>query len=431
MLEEIVIHNFKSLEAVTIKPGLITVLIGPNGSGKSSILHALTILKQSLGFRELRLNGPFIDLGSLEDLVFYEAKSKTIEFFVRGMTELQLPIEVRGLVRSVTFEYQIKFDKDGLIEHSGAISFPKFDNPFESFSITGMWNRYSGTKVQPSELKYEGYHISLGSSDQVGEPLRCSGGSFQPRFESQFHLSSKTIERITSVIKDTIERIFLVPAIRGFDKPFYDLMDRGADHFATISGPSHQAQLASTTLAYRRDLEERLSDMTERVTGTKTQVRLSEKKKVSIERIDTPHNINIVNEGFGLNQLVQLLLQTIIAPPDSVILIEEPEIHLHPQACLELADLLIEIAKNEKKQIIMTTHNDLFVFRLLTNVAEKKLSPDELSIYFCHKEGKAAIADKLKVDRRGTIEGGLPSFFEASVQEYKRYDEAISRLDRT
>ena len=56
--------------------------------------------------------------------------------------------------------------------------------------------------------------------------------------------------------------------------------------------------------------------------------------------------------------MIQLIYQLITADKLATVLIEEPEIHLHPKAQAELAEVLADTAKAEDKQIIMTTHSE-------------------------------------------------------------------------
>ena len=96
----------------------------------------------------------------------------------------------------------------------------------------------------------------------------------------------------------------------------------------------------------------------------------------------------MVAEGFGANALIQLFHQLITADKGATVLIEEPEIHLHPKAQAELAEVLADTAKADGKQIIMTTHSEYVAGRLLTLVAENRLSTDDLAIYAFRKERK-------------------------------------------
>ena len=107
-------------------------------------------------------------------------------------------------------------------------------------------------------------------------------------------------------------------------------------------------------------------------------------------------------------------------------MIEEPEIHLHPKAQADLAQVLVEQAKSDRKQIVMTTHSEHIAGRLLTLVAEGKLRADELAIYSFEKdETGVCSASQIEVTDRGQVIGGLNSFFETDLDEMRRYVEAL------
>jgi predicted ATPase len=78
MLTSLSLRNFKCFESVDIPLGRITVLIGENGTGKSSVLHALALLRQSLGHDNLNYSGDLVDLSGFKDVVFKGATWNTI-----------------------------------------------------------------------------------------------------------------------------------------------------------------------------------------------------------------------------------------------------------------------------------------------------------------------------------------------------------------
>ena len=138
--------------------------------------------------------------------------------------------------------------------------------------------------------------------------------------------------------------------------------------------------------------------------------------------------VNIVAEGFGSNTLIQLLHQLILADEGSTVLIEEPEIHLHPKAQADLAEVLAETAKADDKQIIMTTHSEHLVERLLLLVAEDRLTADELAIYsFAKNEKGECSASEIKVTDNGQVEGGLTDFYANNLETLDRRVKALKR----
>ena len=137
-------------------------------------------------------------------------------------------------------------------------------------------------------------------------------------------------------------------------------------------------------------------------------------------------DFSLLAEGFGTNALVHLLFVMVRTVPGATVLIEEPEIHLHPKAQADLASVLVEEAKSSNKQIVMTTHSDHVAGRLLTLVAEEKLSADELAIYSFEKDEKGVCsASEIEVTERGQVNGGLKGFFETDMDEMRRYVEAL------
>ena len=137
-------------------------------------------------------------------------------------------------------------------------------------------------------------------------------------------------------------------------------------------------------------------------------------------------DFSLLMEGFGANALVQLLFEVVRAVRGATVLIEEPEIHLHPKAQADLASVLVEQAKADEKQLIMTTHSEHIVGRLLTSVAEGKIGADELAIYSFEKnEEGVCSASEIEVNERGQVTGGLKSFFETDLNEMRRYVDAL------
>ena len=137
-------------------------------------------------------------------------------------------------------------------------------------------------------------------------------------------------------------------------------------------------------------------------------------------------DFSLLTEGFGTNALVHLLFEVVRTVPEAAVLIEEPEIHLHPKAQADLASVLVEEAKLSDKQIMMTTHSEHVVGRLLTLVAEGELSPEDLAIYSFEKDERGVCsASEIEVTDRGQVSRGLKGFFETDMDEMRRYVEAL------
>ena len=88
--------------------------------------------------------------------------------------------------------------------------------------------------------------------------------------------------------------------------------------------------------------------------------------------------------------------------------------------------MIIGEAKAADKQVIMTTHSEHVVGRLLTEVAEGKLSSEDVSIYAFEKDADGICsAGAIEVTETGQVTGGLRSFFQTDLDEMRRYVEAL------
>ena len=87
---------------------------------------------------------------------------------------------------------------------------------------------------------------------------------------------------------------------------------------------------------------------------------------------------------------------------------------------------MADVAKAEDKQIIMTTHSEHIAGRLLTLVAENRLTTDELAIYSFEKDAKGeCTATELEITELGQTAGGLTGFFDTNLEEMDRYVKAL------
>ena len=225
-----------------------------------------------------------------------------------------------------------------------------------------------------------------------------------------------------------LEKLRFVPSGRGLVRPAYPMRETYFDHIAIQKGLGVLEEQLASNLGYSRTTEERISDVLRKVTGTGMRVDTVPPQSVEIKSLVPSGVVNLVSEGFGANALILLVHQLIIADKGATVLIEEPEIHLHPKAQAELAEVLAETAKSEDKQIIMTTHSEHLVERLLLLVAEGTLTADDLAIYSFRKdEIGECFADEIVVTENGQVEGGLTDFYANNLETLDRRVKALKR----
>jgi len=110
-------------------------------------------------------------------------------------------------------------------------------------------------------------------------------------------------------------------------------------------------------------------------------------------------SLDITDVGFGISQVLPIIVQGFLSKNNSLTIIEQPEIHLHPMMQAELADLFIDIANSENnigKKLIIETHSESLLKRLRRRIAEGKISSDDIAIYFVHGRSKKTMSAKIE-----------------------------------
>jgi hypothetical protein len=135
-------------------------------------------------------------------------------------------------------------------------------------------------------------------------------------------------------------------------------------------------------------------------------------------RHDPPVLVSPRAVGYGVGQLLPVITQCCLSEGGAII-VEQPEVHLHPRLQSAVADLFIETVASGRGQILVETHSEHLVLRLLRRIREGMFSPDLLRLLYVdlHADGGAFVRE-LEVDHRGELVDGWPGdFFEERLAE--------------
>lgn len=127
--------------------------------------------------------------------------------------------------------------------------------------------------------------------------------------------------------------------------------------------------------------------------------------------------VNLPDVGFGVAQVLPVLVQCFYAPENSIIIMEQPEIHLHPNAQSALADVFIDVINSKENghyrniQLIIETHSEHFLRRLQRRIAEGGITEDSVSAYFANSDTYPTKLDPLRIDIFGNITNWPKNFF--------------------
>jgi predicted ATPase len=391
MIKKIAVENFRSIERAEVELAPLVVLYGPTASGKSSLLYAPLVLKNFIVNPNRPADGyfhiGFMDLGGFDECVYNHESFRKVAV---GMSFE----EKEGQPAS----YKLSFSKD-----KGAIRQEWVDLVMECEIPVpyGLNQTFAFSRSEANEV----YTINWNGISCSVSPQSPTPSTLQ---------RSREIAESVNAVGEKIKSVDVAPHRRGFFKQNYTSVPISPtptteDEVASLI--INDPNLAPRISVYAEEIFER--DFRLYVPpGTATVFFQTTEKKSRTPGL-------LVNDGFGVNQVIYLLAK-LLRPDVRTLLIEEPEVHLHPTALRNFARQLCTIVREEKKQIILTTHSELFVSSLLATVAEGKLSPEEIYCYLCLKERRNTVFKAQKVQKSGQIEGGLTTFIEAELEDLQK-----------
>ena len=135
---------------------------------------------------------------------------------------------------------------------------------------------------------------------------------------------------------------------------------------------------------------------------------------------DSKITTDIVNEGFGINQLVYLLAK-ILNKGARTLCIEEPEVNLHPGIIRKLPKTFIEVVKDENRQVLVSTHSETLIISVLSAIARKDITPTDIAFYLTTRTKGITSFNKQEVSESGRVESGLASFITGELDDIKAF----------
>ena len=420
------IKNFRSIKQLDLEIAPITVLYGHNGTGKSSALYAPLTLKNIVMNPNQDIqaffNYGFTSLGTFEEIVFDHNPNNELEL---GIT-IEFPNEVKSRSEGFVIETEIDYRITCLNDATGSF---RIGITEENRDVPELGKDVLRATLPVSFLERRRTQELFGvnQSDKIfgWNGVSTEDVTPSPYDEAQMpselvYVSEATIEMLNPPVVE-LSRVSFVPLGRGFFQPMYSLeRERNGSSITSVE------QEVTSLLANNRHLEYAVSRRIEEILNRNFHVRAdigSGSKLFSLDAIDrqTGLGAGLVNEGFGVNQLVCMLAK-VLHPDAGIVCIEEPEIHLHPTAIRKLARALSEIVrKNTDKHLVISTHSEQFVMSLLALVAEGAHSPVNLAMYLVTKDGKESEFRRQQVNENGQIEGGFASFIEGELEDMKAF----------
>lgn len=404
------LKNFRSIREAEVDIAPLTVVYGPNGSGKSSLIYGLLTLKNFLTKPTRNLPGlfsyPGIRLGGFSEVVSDHVEDNTVSVSLKvsnsnnQMARFILEMRNSGGKSSIYLEGQ-PLNDPGSMELD--IPFPYHGNQSDYWDAGIIVKQGIGLGLVPITFHWTGIAMNL-------EPI-----------QENVQVADVDLLKWANAPMELARGTYFVPLWRGFMFPEYH------DAYET-NMLSNDAEVASM-VADDRNLEYMVSRYMEQVTGRQFRARMRRgSSSFNIDAIPNSRDApsSIVNDGFGVNQ-VAYMLTVALYDKAKLVLVEEPEIHLHPSMVRKLVHALADIALNNDKRFVISTHSETFVVALLAQIASGKISVDDVSFILAEKEDGESVFTRQKAEPNGQIQGGLDSFIAAELEDMAVFFDVARR----
>jgi predicted ATPase len=432
MLTKLELTNFKSwqeIRAMRLAP--ITGLFGTNGSGKTSVLQFLLMLKQTaespdraqvLNFGDER---SLASLGSFREVVYGHATPGRLSFSLAWKLQEALKVADPSERKAMLFEGRdLQFDATITENGSGRLVVDSMSYELAGHRFTMHRKSESESKY---ELQYEGgeFHFlrTQGRPWALPAPVKYYGFPDQVK---AYYQNTGFLADLQLKLEEVFSNVYYLGPLREYPQRQYtwagaepaDMGRRGERAVdALLAAREGKVTISRGRGKPRMPLEEYVAFWlkelglidtfnVEAITKDSNLYRVWVRKNMSAAKV------LITDVGFGVSQILPVLVLCYYVPRGAIVLLEQPEIHLHPSVQAGLADVFIDAVQTRDIQIVFESHSEHLLRRLQRRIAENKFAKDTTALYFCDvaRDG-GSILRALELDLFGNIANWPRDFF--------------------
>jgi len=432
MITSLRLKNFKSWrELPKIRLAPITGFFGTNSSGKTSLLQLLLMLKQTtespdrtqvLNLGDERSS---VSLGSFLDVVHESKPSEALEWELSW--KLPKPYQVMDPERRGTPLFsgtELTFGCEVGLGDSGRVAAQQ------------LWYCFGGQDFR-MKMKGEGKYALLPTAKQsagfafkrgVGRPwdlpapIKCYGFPDQVK---AYYQNADFLSDFALHLEGLAQRLHYLGPLREYPHREYTwtgaepavMGQRGENVVHAIlasrkfmrkigRGRGRKALTLEEYVAFWLQELDLVDEFMVKEIAPNTNL-----YAVHVKKSDKAAEVSITDIGFGVSQILPVVVLCYYAPEGSTVILEQPEIHLHPSVQSGLADVFVDAVTKRKVQIIVESHSEHLLRRIQRRIAEEKLSKDETALYFCEMSDGESKIRELELDLLGRITNWPSDFF--------------------
>ncbi len=452
MINHLRIKNFKAWrDTGDIRLAPLTLLFGTNSAGKTSIPQLLLLLKQTaesadrqraLHFGDHRT---LVDLGDLPSVLYGHDLRHALDFTLEWTLPKKLNItdayhgNEKYTVSSLAFNSTLRGEGEPtqpFVQRMGYTLDPGRADPVQ----IGM----SWEKAGKYALETKGYKEVRRQGRKWPLPAPTHFFGFPDEAVAYFQ-NTGFVADLGLELTRLLESIHYVGPLREVPRRLYPWSGETPIHVGTKGERAVEAILAAKGRSFNlggkqhyRSLDvlvaERLKQMgLIRDFVVKAVARGRKEYEVRARIGAQKTEVLLTDVGFGVSQVLPVVVECFYVPARSIVIFEQPEIHLHPAVQAELADLFIDAIRareggaDRNVQFIIESHSEHLLRRLQRRIAEGALAPQDAALYFVDSTGGEARIAELEVDSYGRISNWPDNFFGDAIGETEAQMDAMFR----
>lgn len=443
MLKRMNLQNFKAWREADLTFGKVTGFFGTNSAGKSSLLQFLLLLKQT---RNATDRGIVLDFGGSADMVNLGTFTDVVHGHddnarIRWLLEWKLPKTLK-IMHPMEPSKRLLFSGDSLSTRCEV-----------GLRQGRLWPYHLAYGFDGAEFKLqlqgdseEDFDLTTDSQKfrflrTQGRPWPLSHPVKTHLFPSQarnYYQNSDVLGDFELEYENRMDSFYYLGPLREYPRREYHWAGSSPEDVGQRGERTVDAILAATrdrmmrSLGYKRRKKEfqamiaywlnhlglihdfRLEEIAKGTNLYRAMVKTSPKSP----------STSLTDVGFGVSQVLPALVLLYYVPERSTVLLEQPEIHLHPAVQSALADVMLNVAKVRNVQILVESHSEHLMRRLQRRVAEEQVSSDDVKLYFVSSQRGSAQVFDLRLNEWGEIENWPEQFFGDEMGEIAAITEA-------
>ena len=450
MLTSLSLKGFKSWKAtgeIALKP--ITGFFGANSSGKTSLIQALLLLKQTVESSDRRLVFHFgsestpADLGDFRSVIHEHDEDAVLALSLEWRRQKAFRIiDTKDGNRPIVEDRHLGFSVIARRASDARAAPVVVDEMRYRVGKTAFGMRRAAKPKPEYEFisRAEGFHPirSVGRKWPLPAPIKSYGFPDQVR---AYYQNAGFVADLELALEERLQRVYYLGPLRAYPLRRYtwtgaqplDMGRAGESVVDALLASRERGETIGQGRGKRRvTLEQYVAQWLKKL-GLIHSFRVAALTEgspifeVHVRKSWKSPEVLLTDVGFGVSQILPVLVLCFYVPEGTTVILEQPEIHLHPRVQSGLADVLIDAWKKRRIQILLESHSEHLLRRLQLRLAEQEIQEKEVGLYFCRTDAHGSNVTTLDLDMYGNIRNWPSDFFGDEFGEIAAMSKAVLR----